>query len=77
MTDNSLICLLRNHLRPRRPGTCHSRARLHRVGSATFAAVYARDATRCVPAPFPPQSLFRLGPEIPPTDFAALKLTPP
>jgi hypothetical protein len=59
------------------PGTCPVRARLHRVGAATFAAVYAREATRCVPAPFPQQSLFRLGPEIPPTDFAALELTAP
>jgi hypothetical protein len=59
------------------PGTCPARARIHRVGAATFAAVYARDASRCLPAPFPQQSLFRLGPEMPPTDFAPLKLTPP
>ena len=59
------------------PGTCPARVRVHRVGAASFGPVFAREATRCVPVPFPQQALFRLGPEIPPADFAALKLSPP
>ena len=59
------------------PGTCPARARLHRVGAPYFGGVYERQAGRCLARAFPSQALFHLGPEIAPTTFAALKLTPP
>ncbi len=59
------------------PGTCPARSRLHRVGAPYFGGVYERQASRCLARAFPSQALFHLGPEIPPTTFAALKFTPP